>query len=65
VVRTLCPYSSYKLFVECYDADKKVTYVDVSVDDTRNVMINARMQEWGVDELMEQFQKTGNARMIS
>jgi uncharacterized protein YbjT (DUF2867 family) len=37
-------------------ADKKVTYVDVSVSDTRNVMKNAGMQEWGVDALMELFE---------
>jgi len=48
-------------------AEKKVTYVDVSVNDTRNVMKNAGMQEWGVDALMElfEFQKAGNASVIS
>jgi uncharacterized protein YbjT (DUF2867 family) len=48
-------------------ADKKVAYVDVSVNDTRNAMKNAGMQEWGVDALMElfEFQKAGNASVVS
>jgi uncharacterized protein YbjT (DUF2867 family) len=48
-------------------ADKKVTYVDVSVNDTRKQMKNAGMQEWGVDALMElfEFQKAGNASVVS
>jgi len=48
-------------------ADKKVTYVDVSINGTRNVMKNAGMQEWGVDALMElfEFQKAGNASAVS
>ena len=48
-------------------ADKKVTYIDVSINGTRNVMKNAGMQEWGVDALMElfEFQKAGNASVVS
>src|SRR5215469_544247 len=47
--------------------NKKVTYVDVSVNDTRNAMKNAGMQGWGVDALMElfEFQKAGNASVVS
>jgi uncharacterized protein YbjT (DUF2867 family) len=48
-------------------ADKKVTFVDVSLNDTRNAMKTAGMQEWGVDALIElfEFQKAGNASVVS
>ena len=41
--------------------------MDITVNDTRNVMKNAGMQEWGVDALMElfEFQKAGNASVVS
>jgi hypothetical protein len=41
--------------------------VDVSVNDTRNAMKNAGVQEWDADALMElfEFQKAGNASVVS
>jgi len=48
-------------------ANKKITYVDVSVSDARKRMLNSGMQEWGVDSLIElfEFQRGGNASVVS
>lgn len=62
------PISNYEIAEILSDvAGKKITYVDVSDSAARERMMNAGMQVWTINTLMEMlnFQKAGKASVVS
>lgn len=62
------PISNYEIAEILSDvAGKKITYVDVSDSVAREGMMNAGIQEWTINSLMElfNFQKAGKASVVS